>query len=194
VVELAVVESKFEPLAADFATSNMATRRTRQPKDHQCLQCRRLYTAKNIGTHTQNCTKWDIPGGGTLSRLISQLGEQSDDDSIMEEVSQSSESPSNSHSDPRNHEYPADFGDFGLDDNAVLLQDIVEADMDQDEQSYDSEEDGDWWNEFCVPEIEPLQEIGEDEAEDFEDLLNWIDNEFDLEVAQNCKKSAILIP
>jgi len=30
------------------------------------------------------------------------------------------------------HKYPADFGDFGLDDNAVLLQDIVEADMDQD--------------------------------------------------------------
>jgi len=64
----------------------------------------------------------------------------------------------------------------------------------KDEQSYDSEEDGDWWNEFCVPEIEPLQEIGKDRAEDFKDLLNWIDNEFDLEVAQNCKKSAILIP
>ena len=70
VVKSAVVKSKFEPPAVDFATSNIVTKRTWQPKDHQCLQCHRLYTAKNIGTHTQNCTKWDTPGGGTSSRLI----------------------------------------------------------------------------------------------------------------------------
>jgi len=153
-------------LAVDFATSNMATKRTRQPKDHQCLQCHRLYTAKNIGTHTQNCTKWDTPGGGTSSRLISQLGEQSDDDSIIEEVLQLSEIPLDSHSDPRNHQSPASFGDFGLNDNAVLLQDILEADTYQDKQAYDSEEDEYWRNEFCVLETEPLQEIDEDEAEE----------------------------
>ena len=124
VVELAVVESKLEPLAADFAASNMVTKRMRQPKDRQCLQFHRFYTSKNIGIHTQNCTKWDIPGGGTSSRLILQPGEQSDDDSIMEDMLRLSEIPLYSHSGPRNQQSPASFGDFGLNDNAVLLQDI----------------------------------------------------------------------
>jgi len=66
--------------------------------------------------------------------------------------------------------------------------------MDQYKRTYDSKEDEDWWNEFCVLEIEPLQEINKDKAEEFEDLLNWIDNEFDLEVDQNCEKSAPIIP
>jgi len=194
VVKSAVVKSKLEPLAADFATSNMATKRMQQPKDRRYLQCHRFYTSKNMGIHTQNCTKWDIPGGGTSSQLISQLGEQSDDDSIMEEMLRLSESPLNSHTNPGNHQSPGAFDDFGLDDDAVLLQGIVEEGMDQYKRTYDSKEDEDWWNEFCVPEIEPLQEIDKDKAEEFEDLLNWIDNEFDLEVDQNCEKSALIIP
>jgi len=84
----------------------------------------------------------------------------------MEEVLRLSEIPLYSHSGPRNQQSPASFGDFGLNDNAVLLQDILEADKYQDKQTYDSEEDGYWQNEFCVPETEPLQEIDEDEAED----------------------------
>ena len=56
----------------------------------------------------------------------------------------------------------------------------------QCEWVYDDLEDDDWWNEFCVPEPEVFTE-NDEEAEEFEEILNWIDNKFDLEVAQNCK-------
>ena len=49
----------------------------------------------------------------------------------------------------------------------------------------DEEDDEDWWNEYCVPEPDGDIEEVNDDAEAFEELLHWIDNEFDLEVAQN---------
>jgi hypothetical protein len=169
----------------------MATKRPRQPKDHQCLQCLRWYTAKNIGTHTQNCAKWDIPDEDTLSLQLSQLGELQDDDTIMEDILLSSQSTlSQTHSDPGDppeHPSPTAFADFGPNDDEIFIRDNEEANRYQNERIYDSEGDEDWWNEFCIPEIEPLVEVDEEEAEEFEELLNWIDNEFDLEVAQNCE-------
>ena len=50
---------------------------------------------------------------------------------------------------------------------------------------YDSEEDDDWWNELCMRESEQFVVLEGKDMADFEDLLNWVDNEFDLEVFQN---------
>ena len=54
----------------------MSTTRPCQPKNHQCMQCKRWYTAKGIGNHIQNCMKWD---DAPPSPRLSELGNASDD-------------------------------------------------------------------------------------------------------------------
>ena len=121
----------------DFATFNMATKRPRQPRDHQCLQCLRWYTARNIGIHTQNCAKWDIPNEDTQSPQLSQLGELPGDDIIMEEILLSSQSTlSQTHSnpgDPPEHPSYTAFADFGPNDDEILIKDDEEANRCQNE-------------------------------------------------------------
>ncbi len=180
----------------------MSTTRPCQPKNHQCMQCKRWYTAKGIGNHVQNCMKWDdVPPSPGLS----ELGKASDDDMLMDEISLSSSSTGsqsdNQPGDPLEPLSPPAFDDFGMGFDNILIQDDESADLYQNECVYDSKEDNDWWNELCVQETEHEQFVvleGE-EMEDFEDLLNWIDNKFDLEVFRNgewcicCFPSLLLI-
>lgn len=167
----------------------MSTTRPCQPKNHQCMQCKRWYTAKGIGNHVQNCMKWD---DAPPSPCLSELGNASDDGMLMEELSLSSGSTcSQSDSQPGGlleppSPFPA-FDDLGMGFNHTPNQDDESADLYQHEHVYDSKEDDDWWHELCVQETEHelLVALEGEEMEDFEDLLNWIDNKFNLEVFQN---------
>ena len=133
--------------------------------------------------------KWDdaLPSPG-----LSELGNASDDDMLLDESSLSSSSTcSQSDSQPGGpleplSPFPA-HDDFGMGFDNTLDQDDESADLYQHERVYDSEEDDDWWNELCVQETEHelLVALEDEEMEDFEDLLNWVDNKFDLEVFQN---------
>ena len=150
------------------------------------MQCKRWYTAKGIGNHVQNCVKWD---DAPPSPGLSELGKASDEDMLLDNISLSSSSTGsqsdNQPGDPPEPPSPPAFVDFGMDFDNSLIQDDESADMYQNEHVYDSKEDDDWWNELCVRESEQFVVLEGKDMADFEDLLNWVDNEFDLEVFQN---------
>jgi hypothetical protein len=47
------------------------------------------------------------------------------------------------------------------------------------------------WEEYAVLD-EPTVEAGEEELREFEDLLEWIDAEMELEIAENCMYLVLL--
>jgi hypothetical protein len=52
----------------------------------------------------------------------------------------------------------------------------------------DDEDEGEWWDQYCVhDDAAATIEAGAEEAEDFEELLRWIDQEMLLEVSESCK-------
>jgi len=175
----------------------MPLKRRRQSKNKFCESCRKWFTAKRIGKHVLFCTKWDaeaIQSDGELSHLSN----GTHNDQIINEISLSSDGTASDHGTDHgvalgnvpsleiwdDHISLADDG--GMDDVMEVDEGLEEAFNYQQERVYDEQEDDDWWNEFCVPEPEDSMEE-EEGAEEFEEILNWIDNEFNLEVAQNRK-------
>jgi hypothetical protein len=78
----------------------------------------------------------------------------------------------------------AEFDDIMDEDNAI---DAVDVPMMIEED----EGDGEWWDQYAVREdIAPTTEDGAEEAEDFEELLHWIDQEMLLEVSEGCESFA----
>src|SRR5260370_29239825 len=96
--------------------------------------------------------QWDHQDDATLSPGVSKLGELSDDNFLMDEISFSSDSTSsqsdNMPRDPQEPPSPPAFADFGMEVNDILIQDDEEAKLYQNKQVYDSKEDNDWWNEW----------------------------------------------
>jgi hypothetical protein len=186
---LGVVGSRSRQVELCHTAATMLTKRPHQPKNHQCMQCMRWYTAKSIGNHIQNCMKWDDHNNAFHSPSPSERCKASDNDSLMDDLSHSDDNTSsqsdNQPEDPTEPPSPPAFVDFEMGFDNSLTQDDGLADSYQNEHIYNSDKDDDWWNELCVPEPEQFVELGAEDMEDFEELLNWIDNEFDLEVAQN---------
>lgn len=111
------------------------------------------------------------------------------DEDMASEISLSSDS-NNSHHDSGADEPPAlptspIIADDGWKNPDMELGDAV--DYQEERAEFEEENDEDWWNVFCVPDPEEAVEEIEDDAQEFEELLHWIDNEMDLEVAQNSK-------
>ena len=79
---LAVVGSKRQVELCHLGM--MSTKRPRQPKKSQCIKCGKWYTVQNIGNHIQNCVQWDCRDDTIPSPEVSQLGELSDDDVLMD--------------------------------------------------------------------------------------------------------------
>jgi len=67
------------------------------------------------------------------------------------------------------------------------VEDLPQDFPNPEERVYDDSNDEDWWNEYVVPEPEQDLMVDDSELEEFDELLNWIDADFDLEVAQNCE-------
>ena len=53
----------------------------------------------------------------------------------------------------------------------------------------DEEDEGEWWDQYYVHDAAPTIEAGDEEAEYFEDLLRWIDQEMLIEVSEGCMSS-----
>lgn len=146
--------------------------------------------------HWKTCTLLYKMGswGQTSDPESLQLGNSADEAELIDEILLSSDDTSSqldpdhdqasdATSPPTFHEAPDDT----LANDAMQVDDETNTALEyQQERVYDDDE---WWNEFCVPEPEGLFEEDEQDAEDFEEILNWIDNEFDLEVAQNSESS-----
>jgi hypothetical protein len=57
--------------------------------------------------------------------------------------------------------------------------------LDEPLRPEEPQEEEEWWEEYAVPD-ELTVEAGEDELREFEDLLEWIEAEMELEIAENC--------
>jgi hypothetical protein len=138
----------------------------------------------------QNCAKWDLVD---VAEPDPQDDASSDDGFMASEISLSSDS-NDSHNIFNAGKPPAspiqpiidswDNPDMELDpepNDAIQYQ--------EERAEVDDEDDEDWWNIFCVPDLEEAVEEIEDDMQEFEELLHWIDNEMDLEAAQNSMSS-----
>jgi len=177
----------------------MPPKRLQQPKDNFCKSCRKWFTANRIGKHVLYCTKWDL-AGQTSEPESPQPGNSTDEAKLTDEILLSSDDTS-SQPDSDHYQAPGATSLLAFDEAPPYIDDIPANDAMQvddetnpaleyqQEHVYDNNEDDEWWNEFCVPEPDGLFEEDEQDTEDFEEILNWINNEFDLEVAQNSESS-----
>jgi hypothetical protein len=176
----------------------MPPTRRQLPKDSFCKSCRKFFTAKSIGKHVLYCTKWDLQEQQEDPEPF-QLVNSDAEYELTDEFSLSSDDPS-SGDDPNPLPLPVIdeplpvFDGFPAEEPMELNQTIDEAIQYQQERVYDEIDDDDWWNEYCVPEPEGFVEEIEQDREEFEEILNWIDKEFDLEVAQNSEYSLFCVP
>jgi hypothetical protein len=181
----------------DFRHFPMPPRRRQQPKNQQCQSCFKWYTASGIGKHVQNCAKWDLVDVAQPDLTLLHHSASSDDNEMTSEISLSSDSNDSCHGSDAD-ELPAPH----IPTQSTILDDGWDnPDMEVDPESneatqyqgerveIDDEDDEDWWNMFVVPDPEEAVEEVEDDVQEFEELLHWIDNDMDLEVARNSKPS-----
>jgi len=138
--------------------------------------------------------KWDLSGPVSDEGSL-QLKDSSDETELTDTLLLSSDDSSPqrgkeciSVSPPPAFDDPLPPHDNDLADNAMELDaELDKAFAHQEGRVYDKNDDDEWWNEFCVPDPKDPVEVDEEEAAEFEEILNWIDKEFDLEVARNSK-------
>lgn len=166
----------------------------RRRKNKQCKSCRKWFTANRIGKHAQQCANWarspspesdeDTP---RLQRGLDVRSSDISSDNIS--ISTSSEPEEGEPIAGEGPVYsPPPF--FNLPEADVAMdwvEDLPQDFPNPEERVYDDSNDEDWWNEYVVPEPEQDLMVDDSELEEFDELLNWIDADFDLEVAQNCE-------
>jgi hypothetical protein len=151
-----------------------------------------MFTQRGIIGHLKFCRPQEIiddPDATLLTSLEDQsIGLVLPDAIYISEDEPISDDPASSQSSGHT---AAPF-ESNSDHTGAPLDDIMDEDIDIDALDIpamieDEEDEGEWWDQYCVRDTAPTVEAGAEEAEDFEELLRWIDQEMLLEVSEGCK-------
>lgn len=162
-------------------------------KDQKCPRCGKLYTSRGILDHLKLCTVGDIGEDDPSSRITSFMANVlqqsiinsmgiSDDESSVSEDPVSTEHGSQDSNDVEIPDVDTGFLDQDMQDSNDFDAGEPPFSIEDDEDG--EQEDGDWWTEYTVTEVEATNEAGAEESEEFDKILRWIDKEMLLELSR----------
>ena len=160
----------------------------------KCDRCGRFFSVKTIRNHIRSCLVWEA-AEDDLQDTIAAYCTSSHGSKLALKPSNASSTPlydrpaaagTGLEASPPRPMTEDDFWADGILPEPIELDPNESGDAIEPLRPLEEPEEEPWWVEYAVEEVYPEIVVGEEMAQEFEAILDWMDDGMELELAESC--------